>query len=115
VYWQAPTGSFQANPAAAVNGHIVTITTGVSYCQPLGLRCDPWMLEFTVSRSSSGYNYSTQQIWVDNSNPAVPGSEPGTFAFAIVGVPSGSHTFSVTALYQPTHRVSAGSVTVLVP
>ena len=115
VYWEAPTGSFQAAPSAAVNGHTVTITTAVSYCQPHAQQCDPWMLEFAVTSSTAGFGYSTQQHWVDNSNPGISGSAPGTFAFAVTGVPSGTHTFAVTALYQPDHRVSAGAVTVVVP
>ena len=112
IYWEAPFGSFKASPVATVSGNTVTITTGVSYCAPLGLRCDPWMLEFTVTGSSSGFSYSRQQAWHDNSDPL---GEPGTVAFAIPGVPPGTHTFSVTALYQPDFKVTAGSVTVTVP
>jgi hypothetical protein len=112
VYWEAPFGSFQAGPVATVNGSTVTITTGVSYCAPLAMRCDPWMLEFAVTGSSTGFSYSKQQAWYDNSDPL---GEPGTFAFAISGVPAGTHTFAVTALYQPNFKVPAGSVTITVP
>jgi hypothetical protein len=47
--------------------------------------------------------------------PTVPGSVEGTFAFTISGVPSGIHTFTLTAIYQPNIRLAAGSVTVVVP
>ena len=113
--WQAPWGSFQSSPLATVNGNTVSITPGVSYCYPAGVRCDPVILEFTVLSSSTGFSYSVQQPWFDNSDPSVPGSEPGTFRFGIPGVPSGTHTFNVTAWYQPNLQVPAGSVTVVVP
>jgi hypothetical protein len=115
IYWEAQSGRFKANPVATVSGPTVTITTGVSYCSPIPERCDPMALEFTVTNSSTGFSYSTQQSWFDNSDPALPGSEPGTLAFAISGVPPGTHTFTVTALYQPDLKVAAGSVTVQVP
>jgi hypothetical protein len=115
VYWEAPSGSFRASPTSTVSGSTVTITTGVSYCQPFGIRCDPWMLEFSVASSSTGFGYTKQQAWYDNSDPSLPGSEEGTFAFAITGVPAGTHVFTVTALYPPDLKVSAGSVTVIVP
>lgn len=115
VYWDAPSASFQSTPTASLSGNVVTLTTGVSYCQPLGIRCDPWMLDFAVTASSSGFSYTSRQPWIDTYDPAVPASEPGTMAFKVSGVPSGTHTFTVTALYQPDHRVAVGSVTVQVP
>jgi hypothetical protein len=115
IFWEAQTGSFRAPPVATVSGSTVTITTGVSYCYPIGPRCDPMALEFTVINSSTGFSYTRQQPWFDNSNPTIPGSEPGTLAYAITGVPPGTHTFVVTALYQPDLRVAAGVVTIQVP
>jgi hypothetical protein len=112
VYWEAPSALFQPTPTASVRGNTVALTTGVSYCQPLGIRCDPWMLEFTVTSSSSGFSYNTRQPWLGMLDALL---EPGTMVFNVPGVPSGTHTFSVTALYQPDFRVSAGSVTVQVP
>jgi len=114
-------GLFPSAPIAAVNGNTVRIAADVSYCAGYSppIRCDPWMMEFLVTSSSSGFSHSSRQAWVNSYDPilppTIPGGVEGTFVFTLSGVPSGTHTFSVTALYQPDHRVSAGSVTVVVP
>jgi hypothetical protein len=110
--WDAPTGGFQAAPAVAVNGHDVTITTDVSICLPHNIRCDPTRIDYVVKQSSTGWAYSSRQNWVDNSDPL---GMPATFAFTISGVPSGTHTIQVTAIYPPDFAVVAGIVTVVVP
>ena len=115
VYWEAPTARFELGPTGSVSGNTVTLTTGVSLCQTYNERCDPWMVEFTVTSSTTGYSYSTRQAWKNSYDPNIPGSIEGSFAYAIAGVPSGTHTFTVTALYQPDHRLTAGVVTVVVP
>jgi hypothetical protein len=114
-------GQFIAGPIAAVNGNTVRLAADVSYCAGVTppLRCDPWMMEFTVTSSTSGFSHSSRQVWVNSYDPnlpfTVPGGIEGTFVFTIPGVPSGTHTFALTALYQPDFRASAGSVTVVVP
>jgi hypothetical protein len=112
---------FTAQPLAVVNGNTVRLAADVSYCsaytQPV--RCDPWMMEFRITSSTVGFTYTSIQAWVNNHDPILPASIPGgidgTFVFTIPGVPAGTHTFSLTALYQPDIRVNAGSVTVVVP
>lgn len=117
-------GLFLTSPVAALrqvpNGWVVTVAAGVSYCAgttPL-LRCDPWKMEVTVTSSSTGFRYSRLWDWVNNHDPRYPPTEPGgvdgTFAAAFPA-PSGTHTFSLTAVYEPDFRVDAGSVTVVVP
>lgn len=112
-------GVFPSSPIAAVNGHTVKIAADVSYCTTPPMRCDPWMMEFLVTSSSVGFQYSSRQPWVDSYDPSlpltVPGGVEGAFAFTISGVPSGTHTFTLTAIYQPDIKVAAGSVTVVVP
>jgi hypothetical protein len=112
-------GVFLSSPIAAVNGNTVRIAADVSYCTTPSIRCDPWMMESLVTSSSVGFTYSSRQAWVDSYNPAlpltVPGGIEGTFAFTISGVPSGTHTFTLTAVYQPDFKVAAGSVIVVVP
>ena len=114
-------GLFTESPLAAVNGNTVRLAAGISYCAGVTppLRCDPWMMEFTVTSSSSGFSHSSRQVWVNSYDPnlplTVPGGWEGTFVFTIPGVPRGTHTFALTALYQPDLRASAGSVTVVVP
>ena len=114
-------GLFPSAPIAAVNGNTVRIAADVSYCAGYSppIRCDPWMMEFLVTSSSTGFSHSSRQAWVNsydpNLPPTIPGGVEGTFVFTLSGVPSGTHTFAVTALYQPDHRVNAGSVTVVVP
>ena len=114
VHWDAPTAWFDLGPAASVSGNTVTLSTGIAMCQVI-TRCDPWMVEFTVTSSTSGFSYSTRQAWKDSYDPSVSGSVEGSFMFAIASVPSGTHTFMVTGVWQPDHRVTAGSVTVVVP
>jgi len=114
-------GLFLSNPIAAVNGNVVRIAADVSYCDGYNppIRCDPWMMEFTVTNSSSGFSHSSRQVWVNSYDPnlpiTVPGGIEGTFVFTIPGVPKGTHTFALTAHYQPDLRASARSVTVVVP
>ena len=115
VYWVAPTAWFDLGPTASVSGKTVTLSTGIGFCQVHTQRCDPWMVEFTVTSSTSGFSYSTRQVWKNSYDPSIPGSVEGNFVFAIPNVPSGTHTFTVTAVYQPDHRVTAGSVTVVIP
>ena len=99
------------------------VAADVSYCTATAyapfMRCDPWMMELVVTNSSSGYTYSSQQAWKDSYDPnlplTIPGGVEGTFVFIVSGVPSGTHTFALTAIYKPGFRVSAGSVTVHVP
>ena len=115
--------TFLSSPIAAVNGNTVRVAADISYCTATAfapfMRCDPWMMELTVTNSSSGYHYSIQQAWKDSYDPnlplTVPGGVEGTYVFIISGVPSGTHTIALTALYQPNFRVAAGSVTVQVP
>ena len=114
VHWDAPTAWFDLGPTASVSGNTVTLSTGIAMCQVI-TRCDPWMVEFTVTNSTSGFSYSTRQPWKDSYDPSIPGSIEASFVFAVPNVPSGTHTFTVTGLWQPDHRVTAGSVTVLVP
>lgn len=112
-------GVFQQGPIASVNGNTVKVAADISYCIVPFMRCDPWMLEVTVTSSSSGFHYLSQQPWSDSYDPTlpitVPGGVEGAYVFVIPGVPSGTHTFAVTALYQPGFRIAAGSVTVQVP
>lgn len=113
-------GMFSSAPLAAVNGHTVRVAADQSFCTLLpGVRCDPWMMEVTVTSSSSGYSYTSQQLWANSYDPSlpitVPGGIEGTFVFTITGVPPGTHSFTLTALYQPNFRVAAGTVTVQVP
>lgn len=116
-----PAGQFLAGPIAAVNGNTVRLAADVSYCtgQTPPLRCDPWMMELVVTRSTSGFTYSSRQAWANHYDPilplTIPGGVEGTFVFTIPGVPSGTHTFALTAHYQPDYRADAGSVTVVVP
>ncbi len=115
--------TFLSSPIAAVNGNTVRVAADISYCTATAyapfMRCDPWMMELTVTNSSSGYHYSSQQPWKDSYDPHLPLTVPGgveaTYVFIISGVPSGTHTFALTALYQPSFRVAAGFVTVQVP
>lgn len=115
--------TFPSRPIAAVNGNTVRVAADISYCTATAsapsMRCDPWMMELTVANSSSGYRYSSQQPWKDSYDPhlplTVPGGVEGTFVFIIPEVPSGAHTFALTAIYQPNFRVAAGSVAVQVP
>jgi hypothetical protein len=110
---------FLSTPIAAVNGNTVRIAADISYCTTPSIRCDPWMMEFRVTSSSVGFRYSSRQPWVDSYDPSlpltVPGGVEGAFAFTISGVPSGTHTFTLTAIYQPDFQIPAGSVTVVVP
>ena len=110
---------FLSSPIAAVNGNTVKIAADISYCTTPSMRCDPWMMEFLVTSSSVGFQYSSRQPWVDSYDPSlpltVPGGVEGAFAFTIPGVPSGTHTFTLTAIYQPDFQIAAGSVTVVVP
>jgi hypothetical protein len=110
---------FLSNPIAAVSGNTVKIAADISYCITPPMRCDPWMMEFLVTSSTVGFQYSSRQPWVDSYDPrlplTVPGGVEGAFAFTIPGVPSGTHTFTLTAIYQPDFRIAAGSVTAVVP
>jgi hypothetical protein len=76
-------------------------------------------MELTVTQSSSGYQYSSEQDWANSYDPilppTIPGGIEGTFVMTVPGVPPGTHIFSLTAIYQPNIRVAAGSVTVRVP
>jgi hypothetical protein len=115
VYWEAPSAAFPDPPKAAVSGNSVTITTGMSYCMPQMIQCNPWKLEFAVTASTSGFAYQSTQPWVDSFDSTDPYSMPGVMKFRIASVPAGTHTFAVTALYEPDFRAPAGSVTVKVP
>jgi hypothetical protein len=112
-------GVFMQGPIAAVNGHTVRVAADISCCVTPPMRCDPWMLDVLVTSSSTGYQYSSRQPWSDSYDPTlpltVPGGVEGAYVFVIPGVPSGTHTFAVTAVYQPNFRIAAGSVTVQVP
>jgi hypothetical protein len=116
-----PVGAlFMASPIAAVNGNTVRVAADISYCAMTPpMRCDPWMMELTVKSSSSGFRYSSVQPFTNSYDPnlpiTVPGGMEGTFVFVLNGVPPGTHTFALTAVYQPDHRADAGSVTVTVP
>lgn len=121
--YRAANGIFQQGPIAAVNGNMVRVAADISYCAATAfvpfMRCDPWIMELTVTTSTSGYQYSTQQPWKDSYDPqlplTIPGGVEGAYVFIINGVPSGTHTFALMALYQPGFRIPAGSVTVQVP
>lgn len=121
AFYRTSNAIFLQGPITAVSGNTVRVAADVSYCAAFTppMRCDPWMMEVVVINSSSGYHYSSQQAWADSYDPAlpltVPGGVEGTFVFVIAGVPAGTHTFALTALYQPNFRVAAGSVTVQVP
>jgi hypothetical protein len=110
---------FLSSPIASVSGNSVKLAADISYCTTPFMRCDPWMMEFRVTGSSVGFQYSSRQPWKDSYDPrlplTVPGGVEGAFAFAIPGVPSGTHTFTLTAIYQPDFQIAAGSVTVVVP
>lgn len=116
-----PGGRFFSDPIAAVNGNTVRVAADVSYCTKTDppLPCNPWMLEVVVTNSSTGFSYSRREAWANSYEPSlpptIPGGVDGAFVFTVSGVPTGTHTFMVTALYQPDHRVVAGSVTVTVP
>ena len=120
AFYRTSSAKFLSGPIAAVNGNTVRVAANISYCSGLLFeRCDPWMMELTVISSSSGYHYTSQQAWVDSYDPhlpiTIPGGVEGTFVFTVSGVPAGTHTFAVTAMYQPSFRVAAGAVTVQMP